>query len=250
MSNISISGYYARPVMPTCINWYKSNTKKRILKDNGVILKRNVCENKIRHYLCKQTTKQFYKNMGKHAGTQPENNEIRIYQSQYKSLSLAVMCLLFVTGGIFILNDDDCTTTVKLIGGWLNIAFFGLGGLLQLFATLHNRIKNIPFIIISDSNVSFYVQFKKSYHTINFDDVKQFRIISIYGSKMIAVDYKKNVMEQLFDGSNGITTQLMTYNLKKTGAAISIPTANLTMKAKDICAILNKRIDGKYPSKG
>ena len=188
--------------------------------------------------------------MGKHAGTQPENNEIRIYQSQYKSLSLAVICLLFVTGGIFILNDDDCTTTVKLIGGWLNIAFFGLGGLLQLFATLHNRIKNIPFIIITDRNVSFYVQFKKSYHTINFDDVKQFRIISIYGSKMIAVDYKKNVMEQLFDGSNGITAKIMSYNLKKTGAAISIPAANLTMKAKDICAILNKRIDGKYPSKG
>ena len=127
---------------------------------------------------------------------------------------------------------------------------FGLGGLLQLFATLHNRIKNIPFIIITDRNVSFYVQFKKSYHTINFDDVKQFRIISIYGSKMIAVDYKKNVMEQLFDGSNGITAKIMSYNLKKTGAAISIPTANLTMKAKDICAILNKRIDGKYPSKG
>ena len=188
--------------------------------------------------------------MGKHAGTQPENNEIRIYQSQYKSLSLAVMCLLFVTGGVFILNDDDCNMAVKLVGGWLNIAFFGLGGLLQLFATLHNRIKNIPFIIITDRNVSFYVQFKKIYHTINFDDVKQFRIISIYGSKMIAVDYKKNVMEQLFGGSNGITTQLMTYNLKKTGAAISIPTANLTMKAKDICAILNKRIDGKYPSKG
>ena len=188
--------------------------------------------------------------MGKHAGTQPENNEIRIYQSQYKSLSLAVICLLFVTGGIFILNDDDCTTTVKLIGGWLNIAFFGLGGLLQLFATLHNRIKNIPFIIITDRNVSFYVQFKKSYHTINFDDVKQFRIISIYGSKLIAVDYKLEAMDRLFDGSNGITTQLMTYNLKKTGAAISIPTANFTMKAKDICAILNKRIDGKYPSKG
>lgn len=232
--------------MPTCINWYKSNIKKRILKDNGVILKRNVCENKIRHYLCKQTTKQFYKNMGKHAGTQPENNEIRIYQSQYKSLSLAVICLLFVTGGIFILNDDDCTTTVKLIGGWLNIAFFGLGGLLQLFATLHNRMKNIPFIIITDRNVSLYVQMKKSYHTINLKDVKRFRIISTYGSKLIAVDYKQEAMDRLFGGSNGITTQLMAYNLKKTGAAISIPTANLTMKAKDICAILNKRINGTY----
>lgn len=192
------------------------------------------------------TTIKINKDMEKNAGTQPENNEIRIYQSPYKSLSLAGLCLLFAAGGVFILNDDDCSMAVKLVGGWLNIAFFGLGGLFMLFATLHNRMKNIPFIIITDRNVSLYVQLKKSYHTINLKDVKRFRIISTYGSKLIAVDYKQEAMDRLFGGSNGITTQLMTYNLKKTGAAISIPTANLTMKAKDICAILNKRINGTY----
>ena len=162
------------------------------------------------------TTIKINKDMEKNAGTQPENNEIRIYQSPYKSLSLAGLCLLFAAGGVFILNDDDCSMAVKLVGGWLNIAFFGLGGL------------------------------KKSYHTINLKDVKRFRIISTYGSKLIAVNYKQEAMDRLFGGSNGITTQLMAYNLKKAGAAISIPTANLTMKAKDICAILNKRINGTY----
>ena len=74
--------------------------------------------------------------------------EIRIYQSLWKNILLVALCLAFAVVGYMIIRDDDCGLVKKMLGGWLNIIFFGGGGLFIAAITIHNRIRHIPLLVI------------------------------------------------------------------------------------------------------
>ncbi len=171
-----------------------------------------------------------------------DDTEIRIYDSLKRALLLFVGCLIFVTGGVFVIADDGCRPDVKLIAGWLNCLFFGLGGLLMLGSTLYKRIRCIPSLIIRDDCVCIYVQMKNKYDVSMFRDIERFRLTKLYNSKMILIDYKPMAIVNEFDKSSPLVRQLMAFNLNKVNALKGISTANLATNTEKLCAILNGKL--------
>lgn len=169
--------------------------------------------------------------------------EIRIYQSLWKSMLLAVGCLAFSVGGCMIIIENNCDLTTKILGGWLNVIFFGGIGLFLIINAVYNVIRCIPFLIIYDDRLEFWEQRKRSYYTINYADVKKFRLVKIYSSKMITVDYKTAPLIYKFDEASDLKQSIMNFNFNEIGAIENIPVHNMTMKGKEICDILNRRLN-------
>ena len=168
--------------------------------------------------------------------------EIRIYQSLWKNMLLVALCLAFAVVGYMIIRDDDCGLVKKMLGGWLNIIFFGGGGLFIAAITIHNRIRHIPLLVIYEERLELYEQRKGWYYSINFADVGKFRFVNGSSLKMIAVDYKASPLIHKFEESSGFKQGLMKYNFNETGAIENIPVVNLTMKGKEICDLLNRHL--------
>ena len=167
-----------------------------------------------------------------------DDTEIRIYESLPKSLLMSLLCLMFAVGGIFILRDDSAGTALKIIGGWPNILFFGLGGLFMLGSTL----RRIPSLIIRDDCVCIYILLKNKYDIILFKNVNSFSLTKLSMTKLISVNYKPAEMIKEFGRSSHIEQLLMTFNYKTINALKSIPAENLTLSTKKICAILNSKL--------
>ena len=105
--------------------------------------------------------------------------EIRIYQSLWKNMLLVALCLAFAVVGYMIIRDDDCGLVKKMLGGWLNIIFFGGGGLFIAAITIHNRIRHIPLLVIYEDRLELYEQRKGWYYSINFADVGKFNRVHV-----------------------------------------------------------------------
>lgn len=181
-----------------------------------------------------RTMKQTYR--------KADEAEIKIYQSLWKNTLLAILCLAFAVVGYMIIRDDGDDLMTKVLGGWLNIVFFGGGGLFVLIVTLYNRIRHIPFLIIYEDRLKFYVQSKGIYYTVRFADVERFRLTKVSSSKMIAIDYKVTPLIHKMEESSGFVQKMMEFNIEVTGAIENIPVNHLTMKVKEIYSLLNKRL--------
>ena len=108
--------------------------------------------------------------------------------------------------------------------------------------TLYNITTHIPFLIIHDDRLDIYEQRKRTYRTIYFKDVEQFRLISIYSNNYIAIDYCTVPLMRKMDNASCLTQRMMTFNVSVSGAIESILVQNLTMRGKEICNTLNNRM--------
>lgn len=170
------------------------------------------------------------------------NDEIRIYQNVWKYMRIALVGLAFAVGGYFIIVHNDDADARKYIAGWLGIIFFGGGALTVVGISIYNKIRNIPFLIIRRDSVEMYVQKKGEYEVMDFSEIDGFRYIRFGHLKMIAVDFDEDVLEARFKDSSKIVRKMVRINMDYTGAAMNIPTDNLTMKGGDIYTILTDRL--------
>ena len=172
-----------------------------------------------------------------------KHSEIRIYQSVWKNMFFAVCCLAFAIVGYLIMIDPSTKWPTKIFGGLLNMIFFGYASVFFAIMASHKRICRIPFLIIYANRLEIYKQRNGSYHTINYADVKKFRLVKIHSSKMIAVDYKTTPLIHKFEEASDLKQSIMNFNFNEIGAIENIPVHNLTMKGKEICDILNSRLN-------
>lgn len=170
-----------------------------------------------------------------------DGTELRIYQSLWKNLLLIAGCSVFATVGWMIIRDDYGDLATKILGGWLNVVFFGGCGFFLTVITLYNRIRRIPHLVIYEDRLELYVQRKGVYRSIDFADVRQFRFIRGYPLGMIAVDYKPISFIERFEESSDLKRRRMNFDFRMTGAIENIPVINLTMNGKAICELLNGR---------
>ena len=171
------------------------------------------------------------------------NTEIRIYQSLWKSLPLFVAGIAFALVGMLIVNDARVSMSTRILGGWLSIIFFGGGGTAIFFVCLYNHIRHIPFLIIDEEKLLFYVQFKRIYQPIYFADVRRFRMYRMKSSRMILIDYKATSKRNKLKKASKVKQQLFNFNTWITGAMESIPCDNLTIKGSQLYEILNERLE-------
>lgn len=167
-----------------------------------------------------------------------DDTEIEVFENTFKTISISILCFTFAACGIFIIADEQCGIATKMIGGWLNILFFGLGGLFILGSALYKKMERIPSLIIRDDCVCVYVQIKNKYDVIMFCDIDGFRLTKRYRTKMILIDYKPAAMTKELERSSPI----IQYSLNTVNAIKSVSTTNLAVSTENLCAILNSKI--------
>ncbi len=170
------------------------------------------------------------------------NDEIRIYQNVWKNMRIALVCLVFAVAGYFMIFYNDDAGAKEYIAGWLGIIFFGGGALTVVGISIYNKIRNIPFLIIRRDSVEMYVQKKGEYEVMDFSEIDGFRYIRFGRLRMIAVDFYEDALKARFKDSSKIVRKMVRINMDYTGAAMNIPTDNLTMKGGDIYTILTDRL--------
>lgn len=164
--------------------------------------------------------------------------EIKIYHSPWRMLLLLLGCAAFTAGGIFILHHAQ--TGIHVLVAWLCIAFFGIGGLYMLYATLKENITDIPYLTITDTSCTI-IQGDK--HTvINFADVKSFKVVKMGDQEFVTVHYKPDVEIQKIEDASIPGRILRKINKGLVNAQEAISTTGTSIKTQDLYNLLNNRL--------
>lgn len=143
-------------------------------------------------------------------------SEIKIYQSVWKHMLVAIACLGCAIGAWLMVTSTGSSGPAK-VAGCVGVIFFGGGGLLYATTTLYNWMRHIPFFIIYENRVEIYQPFKLTYHTIPLADVKRFRLITINSVKFIAVDYTTASLTHKLAKTSSLKHRMMAFNVEASG---------------------------------
>ncbi len=166
---------------------------------------------------------------------------IRVYHSIWKSGLLVAVCLGFTASGIFLINAGEDSIII-----WLGILFFGIGGLFMLWFILKERITNTPYYLITDDGIIMNSPFRS--FEVHFADVECFFLTKVKTSrgintKFIGIQYKENVESQQFKDASMAGRAVRSANMSMVGSQEALPAEGLTIKPKDLCEILNERVN-------
>ncbi|HRE16496.1 MAG TPA: STM3941 family protein [Rhodocyclaceae bacterium] len=143
---------------------------------------------------------------------------MRLYPARVKALGLLVGSVLFVLGGLFLLDENP-------VIGYSGIAFFGLCALVFL---VQLALPNSSYLELTEDSFTYASLFKKT--TVPWRDVAAFRVATISRNKMVG------------------WTVSSTYDGPRTGLAISnaltgthgaLPDT-FGMKAEDLAELMNE----------
>ena len=155
-------------------------------------------------------------------------------------LLLVLGCLVIVVLSILMLNHPKNGSHVLV--AWLGIAFFGLGGLYMLYTTFKERLTGKPFLTITDTCI---ISQGVKQTIINFADVKSFQVVKMRDQKFVAIHYKPDVERQKMDAASTVGRSIRSLNRRLVNAQENISTTGTSIKAEELCDLLNERLKRK-----
>ncbi|MBO7378175.1 MAG: hypothetical protein J6U31_00265 [Bacteroidales bacterium] len=162
--------------------------------------------------------------------------EIKIYHSVWRMLLMSIGCLAFAVNGCMLLQSPRTNHVIV----WIGIIFFGLGGIVLLYWLIKERLTGQPFLTITDDCIICNGGWKK--YVIRFADVESFVLLSGRQNNIIGIHYKKGVERQKMEEASFIGRLARKFNLEVSGTQESISVSGVSIKAQDLCNILNKRL--------
>ena len=168
---------------------------------------------------------------------------IKISHSLWRMLLLTFTSLVFVLGGIFMLENTN--DGFHVVVAWLCIVFFGLCGLYMLYSMLKERLMGKPFMTITDEGIIIENAKQK---VIRFADVESFELMEMRNQQFIAVHYKSGVEQQKLDEAGALGRSIRNLNRNLVNAQETFSTVGTDMKAEVLCELLNERLG--YSIKG
>ena len=166
--------------------------------------------------------------------------EIKIYHSLWRMLLMGIGGLAFAVMIISILHSPRAG---NVIIGYIGIVFFGLGGLALIYWALKERLTGRPFLTITDEGIIYNGGWKQ--YEIRFAEVKSFVLLGGRRSKIIGIHYKKGVERQKIEDASLVGRIARKFNLAVSGTQESISVSSVSMKAQELCDILNERLKMK-----
>jgi hypothetical protein len=112
-----------------------------------------------------------------------KNQELIYYASRTKALLLLIGSIAFVAIGWWMKEEEPLI-------GWLCVVFFGLG----IPATLIMLLPGVMYLRLDPDGIEICTIGGKN--KIRWQDVESFKIVSIRGAKMIAINYRASFTEQ------------------------------------------------------
>lgn len=101
-----------------------------------------------------------------------------LYPNKLKSILLLILSLIFVIGGIYMLNDGK-----KM--GWLVTVFFGLG----MIVFIVNLFPQASYLKLDKEGFETSSLFKK--HRYSWNEISHFGVGKISNNKMVMFDFSK-----------------------------------------------------------
>ena len=155
-------------------------------------------------------------------------------------LLMVIGCLAFAAMGIYILQSPKAG---NVIIAWIGIIFFGIGGLFLLYWLLKERLTGRPFLTITDESIIYNGGWKQ--YEIRYAEVKSFVLLGGRQGKIIGIHYKKGVECQKIEDASLVGRIARKFNLAVSGTQESISVSGVSMKAQELCDILNERFKMK-----
>lgn len=163
--------------------------------------------------------------------------EIRIYHSVWRMLLLSIGSLAFAILGFLM----TCSPRAgHVIMGWIGVVFFGLGGLGLLYWLLKERLTGQPYLTITEKSVIYNGGWKR--FEIRFSDVNSFVLLGGKRNKMIGIRYKEGVEWQKMEDASLVGRLARKFSIAVSGTQESISLSGVSMKAQELCDILNERL--------
>ena len=163
--------------------------------------------------------------------------EIRIYHSVWRMLLLSIGSLAFAFMGCVM----TCSPRIgNVIMGWIGVVFFGLGGLGLLYWLLKERLTGQPYLTITEKSVIYNGGWKR--FEIRFADVNSFVLLGGKRNKMIGIRYKEGVEWQKMEDASLVGRLARKFSIAVSGTQESISLSGVSMKAQELCHILNERL--------
>ena len=163
--------------------------------------------------------------------------EIKIYSSLWRMMLLILACLLFVFVGIFILHMHR--NVFHLVAGWVSILFFGCCGILLLCSFLKERLFGQAHLTINDKELT-YRRFRTIH--VRFADVASFEVRKFNNNDFIAINYKPDVERQKMQDASIFGYLVRSMNKRLIDAQESISVVGISIKADELCHLLNERL--------
>ena len=163
--------------------------------------------------------------------------ELRIHQSLWRVLLLTLCSILMIAASVFLIHFHR--NTFEWVIGWIGVLFFGLCCLVWLYSILKEWLMHRPFLTIKDDCLICQAPRKM---VVNFADVSSFSVKKVQNSAFIAIHYKPNVERQKMENASIFGYLFRSMNKQLINAQDSITTTGLSMKAEDLCNLLNKRL--------
>lgn len=163
--------------------------------------------------------------------------EIKIYHSLWRMMLLLLASILFVFAGIFILHMHR--NVFELVVGWVGILFFGCCGILYLYSLLKERLFDQAHLTINDEELT-YRRYKTTH--VRFSDVASFEVREFNGHDFVAINYKPDVERQMMQNTSIFGYLYRSMNKRLINALDSISVTDISMKADELCHLLNLRL--------
>ena len=163
--------------------------------------------------------------------------EVKIYHSLWRALLLILASILFVLAGIFIIHMHK--NVFHLVVGWVSIVFFGFCGIVLLWSFLKERLFDQPHLTINDEGISY--RGMKTWH-VRFADVASFEVRRLGDNNFVAINYKPDVERQKMQDASIFSYLCRSMNKRLINAQESISVSDISMKANELCHLLNERL--------
>ena len=109
-----------------------------------------------------------------------------------------------------------------------------------LYWLLKERLTGQPFLTITDEGVIYSGGWKQ--YEIRFADVNSFSLLGGRQNKIIGIHFKDGVERQKMEDANIIGRLARRFNLAVSGTQESISLSGVSMKAQELCDLLNDRL--------
>lgn len=159
--------------------------------------------------------------------------EVKIYHSLWKTSPVILICFAFAALGIRSLVVHPEKSGFM---SWLGLLFFGFGGIFMLWLILKERITGKPYYLVTDESIIMNSGLKA--WEVRFADVESFFLMG----KMIGIRYKKGKEIQKMADASGLGRLVRRFNQRIGGSQEHLYVSGMTMKPKELCDLLNKRV--------
>ena len=145
--------------------------------------------------------------------------------------------LLFILAGIFIIHMHR--NVFHLVVGWVSILVFGCFGIILIFSFLKERLFGQAHLTINDEELT-YRRFRTIH--VRFADVASFEVRKLSDNEFVAINYKPDVERQMMQNTSIFGYLYRSMNKRLINALDSISVTDISMKADELCHLLNERL--------